>query len=110
VECPCRCGEGSQSRPRGRKRGVEKKFGAPDIVMTASTIAKEIELKDPVRKDRPPSWMQQVAQNRTRAAMATTTATLLAQAWLQGRSAQRGRAGANPVGLRPRMEAATRDS
>ncbi|APD47453.1 chaperonin GroEL [Synechococcus sp. CS-602] len=92
--------------PRGRNVVIEKKFGAPDIVNDGVTIAKEIELEDPF-ENIGAKLMQQVAtKTKDKAGDGTTTATLLAQALVQ-EGLRNVAAGANPVGLRRGMEAAT---
>src|SRR6476469_3584632 len=85
--------------PKGRNVVLEKKFGAPQIVNDGVTIAKEIELEDPIEN----SGAQLVKEVATRtndvAGDGTTTATVLAQAMTR-EGLKNVAAGANPMIVR----------
>src|SRR6476660_9996807 len=66
--------------PRGRNVVIEKKFGSPVITKDGVTVAKEIELSDPV-EDVGAKLVKEVASKTNDVAGdGTTTATVLAQA------------------------------
>ncbi len=66
--------------PRGRNIVLEKKFGAPLITKDGVTVAKEIDVKDPL-ENMGAQMVKQVASKTSDAAGdGTTTATVLAQA------------------------------
>ena len=66
--------------PRGRNAVIEKKFGAPIITKDGVTVAKEIELQDPL-ENMGAQMVREVASKTSEVAGdGTTTATLLAQA------------------------------
>src|ERR1043165_9468168 len=85
--------------PRGRNVVLEKKFGGPNITKDGVTVAKEIELKDPL-ENMGAQMVREVASNTSDVAGdGTTTATILAQCiYREGVKAVA--AGANPMALK----------
>jgi len=91
--------------PRGRNVVLEKKFGAPEIVNDGATIAKEIELSNPMENTGAQLLKEVAEKTGDVAGDGTTTACLLAQAMiLEG--LKNVTAGANPISLRRGMERA----
>jgi len=89
--------------PRGRNVVLEKKFGAPEIVNDGATIAKEIELSNPMENTGAQLLKEVAEKTADVAGDGTTTACLLAQAMiLEG--LKNVTAGTNPVNLRRGME------
>src|ERR671928_2220833 len=66
--------------PRGRNVALGKKFGAPSVTHDGVTVAKEIELPDPVENLGVQLLKQAATQTNEVAGDGTTTATVLAQA------------------------------
>lgn len=66
--------------PRGRNVIIEKKFGPPQITKDGVTVAKEIELKDPIENMGAKVLREVASQTNDYAGDGTTTATVLAQA------------------------------
>lgn len=66
--------------PRGRNVVLEKKFGSPVITKDGVTVAKEIELKDPVENMGAQMVKEVASKTSDVAGDGTTTATILAQA------------------------------
>ncbi len=85
--------------PKGRNVVLEKKFGSPTITKDGVTVAKEIELEDPV-EDLGAKMVKEVATKTSDAAGdGTTTATVLAQAiFTEGLKSVT--AGVNPMALK----------
>ena len=82
--------------PKGRNVILEKKYGSPLITNDGVTIAKEIELDDPF-ENMGASLVREVASKTNDAAGdGTTTATLLAQAFIR-EGMKNVAAGANPM-------------
>src|SRR6201996_1625963 len=85
--------------PKGRNVIIDKKFGAPAITKDGVTVAKEIELEDPIEN----MGAQMVKEVPSKAADiagdGTTTATVLAQAII-GEGLKNVAAGANPMDLK----------
>ena len=77
--------------PKGRNVVLEKKWGAPTITNDGVTIAKEIELDDPYENMGAQLAKEVATKTNDVAGDGTTTATVLAQAMVQGRPSQRGR-------------------
>ena len=69
--------------PKGRNVVLDKKYGAPLITNDGVTIAKEIELDDPVENMGAQLVKEVSAKTNDVAGDGTTTATLLAQAMIQ---------------------------
>src|SRR5258706_13407906 len=69
--------------PKGRNAGIEKKFGAPIITKDGVTVAKEIELQNPLANMG--GQMERGVASKTSdvAGESTTTATVVAQAILR---------------------------
>ncbi|MGL4500009.1 MAG: chaperonin GroEL, partial [Planktothrix sp.] len=92
--------------PKGRNVLLEKKFGAPEIVNDGITVAKEIQLSDPL-ENTGARLMQEVASKTNEVAGdGTTTAAILAQAMIR-EGLKNVAAGANPVALRRGMDKIT---
>src|SRR5271169_6035058 len=66
--------------PKGRNAVIEKKFGAPIITKDGVTVAKEIELRDPLENMGAQMVREVASQTSDVAGDGTTTATVLAQA------------------------------
>lgn len=91
--------------PKGRNVVLDKKYGAPLITNDGVTIAKEIELEDPM-ENMGASLVREVATRTNDAAGdGTTTATLLAQAIIR-EGMKNVTAGANPMVLRKGIQKA----
>ena len=76
--------------PKGRNVVLDKKFGAPTITNDGVSIAKEIELDDPFENMGAQLVKEVATKTDDIAGDGTTTATVLAQAMVSGRDAQRG--------------------
>src|SRR4026207_737189 len=91
--------------PRGRNVVLEKKFGGPNITKDGVTVAKEIELKDPLENMGAQMVREVASKTSDVAGDGTTTATILAQAiFREGVKAVA--AGANPMALKRGIEKA----
>jgi len=66
--------------PKGRNVVLEKKFGGPNITKDGVTVAKEIELKDPLENMGAQLVREVASKTSDVAGDGTTTATILAQA------------------------------
>ncbi|MBI3263785.1 MAG: chaperonin GroEL [Acidobacteria bacterium] len=91
--------------PKGRNVVLEKKFGSPTITKDGVTVAKEIDLKDPVENLGAKMVREVASKTSDVAGDGTTTATVLAQAILREGS-KNVAAGANPMGLKRGIERA----
>ncbi|OFV88893.1 MAG: chaperonin GroL [Acidobacteria bacterium RBG_16_68_9] len=91
--------------PRGRNVVLEKKFGSPTITKDGVTVAKEIDLKDPVENLGARMVREVATKTSDIAGDGTTTATVLAQAILREGS-KNVAAGANPMELKRGIERA----
>src|SRR6184192_2980417 len=91
--------------PKGRNVVIDKKFGSPTITKDGVTVAKEIDLPDPL--DNLGSRMVREVASKTSdiAGDGTTTATVLAQSIVREGS-KNVAAGANPMGLKRGIEKA----
>ncbi len=89
--------------PKGRNVVLERKFGAPEIVNDGITIAKEIELEDPLENTGAHLIREVASKTKDVAGDGTTTATVLAQAMIH-EGLKNVAAGANPVALRHGIE------
>lgn len=85
--------------PAGRNVVLEKKFGAPQIVNDGVTIAKEIELADPLENAGAQLIREVCSKTNDGAGDGTTTAAVLAQAMVR-EGLKNVAAGANPMVLR----------
>ena len=91
--------------PKGRNVVIEKKFGGPTITKDGVTVAKEIELKDPLENMGAQMVREVASKTSDIAGDGTTTATILAQAiYREGVKAVA--AGANPMALKRGIEKA----
>src|SRR5438876_5677277 len=93
--------------PKGRNAVIEKKFGAPIITKDGVTVAKEIELKDPLENMGAQMVREVASKTSDVAGDGTTTATVLAQASFR-EGAKTVAAGANPMSLKRGIEMAVR--
>jgi chaperonin GroEL len=85
--------------PKGRNVVLEKKFGGPNITKDGVTVAKEIELKDPLENMGAQMVREVASKTSDVAGDGTTTATILAQAiFREGVKAVA--SGANPMALK----------
>ncbi|MEW6058669.1 MAG: chaperonin GroEL [Actinomycetota bacterium] len=91
--------------PKGRNVVLEKKWGAPTITNDGVSIAKEIELEDPIEKVGAELVKEVAKKTDDVAGDGTTTATVLAQAMVK-EGLRNVAAGANPMGLKRGMERA----
>jgi chaperonin GroEL len=66
--------------PKGRNVVIEKKYGAPHITKDGVTVAKEIELEDPIENMGAQMVKEVASKTNDQAGDGTTTATVLAQA------------------------------
>jgi len=85
--------------PKGRNVVIGKKFGAPHVTKDGVTVAKEIELKDPVENMGAQMVKEVAAKTADIAGDGTTTATVLAQAIVTA-GLKNVAAGANPMDLK----------
>ncbi|MEP6476741.1 MAG: chaperonin GroEL, partial [Actinomycetota bacterium] len=92
--------------PKGRNVVLEKKWGAPTITNDGVSIAKEIELEDPVEKIGAELVKEVAKKTDDVAGDGTTTATVLAQAIVK-EGLRNVAAGANPMSLKRGIERAT---
>ena len=92
--------------PKGRNVVLEKKWGAPTITNDGVSIAKEIELEEPYEKIGAELVKEVAKKTDDVAGDGTTTATVLAQAMVR-EGLRNVAAGANPMGLKRGIEAAT---
>ena len=85
--------------PKGRNVVISKKFGAPQITKDGVTVAKEIELKDPIENMGAQMVKEVASKTADIAGDGTTTATVLAQAIITA-GLKNVAAGANPMDLK----------
>ena len=85
--------------PRGRNVVLEKKFGGPTITKDGVTVAKEIELKDPLENLGAQMVREVASKTSDVAGDGTTTATILAQA-IYREGVKVVTAGANPMAVK----------
>ena len=91
--------------PRGRNVVLDKSYGPPTITNDGVTIAKEIELEDPMENMGAQLVKEVATKTNDVAGDGTTTATVLAQALIR-EGLRNVAAGANPMGLKRGIEAA----
>ena len=91
--------------PKGRNVVLEKKFGGPSITKDGVTVAKEIELKDPLENMGAQMVREVASKTSDVAGDGTTTATILAQAIFR-EGVKHVAAGANPMALKRGIEKA----
>ena len=85
--------------PQGRNVVIEKKFGAPVVTKDGVTVAKEIELEDPIENMGAQMLKEVASKTADVAGDGTTTATVLAQAIIS-EGLKNVAAGANPMDLK----------
>jgi chaperonin GroEL len=90
--------------PRGRNVVLEKKFGSPTITKDGVTVAKEIELKDPLENMGAQMVKEVASKTSDVAGDGTTTATVLAQSIYQN-GLKMVAAGANPTLIKKGIDA-----
>jgi chaperonin GroEL len=91
--------------PKGRNVVIEKKFGSPTITKDGVTVAKEIDLKDPMENVGAQLVREIASKTSNVAGDGTTTATVLAQAIFR-EGVRTVAAGASPMALRRGIEKA----
>ena len=89
--------------PKGRNVVLDKKFGSPTITKDGVTVAKEIELKDPIENMGAQMLREVASKTSDVAGDGTTTATVLAQA-IYREGAKNVVAGANPMEIKRGIE------
>jgi len=85
--------------PKGRNVIIDKKFGTPTVTKDGVTVAKEIELEDPVENIGAQMVREVASKTSDVAGDGTTTATVLAQA-IYAEGLKNVTAGANPMDLK----------
>jgi chaperonin GroEL len=91
--------------PKGRNVVIEKKFGSPTITKDGVTVAKEIELRDPLENMGAQMVREVASKTSDVAGDGTTTATVLAQAIFR-EGVKTVAAGANPMAMKRGIEKA----
>src|SRR5437899_9285381 len=91
--------------PKGRNVVLDKKFGSPTITKDGVTVAKEIELKEPLENMGAQMVKEVASKTSDVAGDGTTTATVLAQAIFR-EGVKTVTAGANPMELKRGIEKA----
>ena len=94
--------------PKGRNVVIQKSFGAPQVTKDGVTVAKEIELEDPVANMGAQMVKEVASKTADIAGDGTTTATVLAQAMIQA-GLKNVTAGANPMDLKRGIDKATKE-
>src|SRR5918994_277176 len=95
--------------PRGRNVVLDRKFGAPLITKDGVTVAKEIELKEPLENMGAQMVKEVASKTSDVAGDGTTTATVLAQA-IYREGSKNVTAGANPMAIKRGIEKAVERS
>src|SRR5881296_1918307 len=85
--------------PKGRNVVIDKKFGNPTVTKDGVTVAKEIELEDPIENMGAQMVREVASKTSDVAGDGTTTATVLAQAIVR-EGMKNVTAGANPMDLK----------
>jgi chaperonin GroEL len=93
--------------PKGRNVIIDKKFGSPSITKDGVSVAKEIELKDPVENMGAQMLKEVASKTADLAGDGTTTATVLAQAIVTA-GLKNVAAGANPMDLKRGIDKAVK--
>jgi chaperonin GroEL len=93
--------------PKGRNVVIQKSFGAPVITKDGVTVAKEIELSDPIANMGAQMVKEVASKTADAAGDGTTTATVLAQAMVRA-GLKNVAAGANPMDLKRGMDKAVK--
>ena len=94
--------------PKGRNVVIGKKFGAPQVTKDGVSVAKEIELKDPIENMGAQMVKEVASKTADIAGDGTTTATVLAQAIINT-GLKNVAAGANPMDLKRGIDKAVKD-
>ena len=94
--------------PKGRNVVIGKKFGAPQVTKDGVSVAKEIELKDPIENMGAQMVKEVASKTADIAGDGTTTATVLAQAII-GAGLKNVAAGANPMDLKRGIDKAVNE-
>jgi chaperonin GroEL len=92
--------------PKGRNVVIQKSFGSPVVTKDGVSVAKEIELRDPIENMGAQMVKEVASKTADRAGDGTTTATVLAQAIVQ-EGMKYVVAGMNPMDLKRGIDAAT---
>jgi chaperonin GroEL len=93
--------------PKGRHVIIDKKFGSPAVTKDGVTVAKEIELKDPIENMGAQMLKEVASKTADIAGDGTTTATVLAQAIVTA-GIKNVAAGANPMDLKRGIDKAVK--
>jgi len=93
--------------PKGRNVVIQRSFGAPIVTKDGVTVAKEIELSDPIENMGAQMVKEVASKTNDAAGDGTTTATVLAQAMVRA-GLKNVAAGANPMDLKRGIEKAVR--
>jgi len=93
--------------PKGRNVIISKSFGAPQVTKDGVTVAKEIELSDPLENMGAQMVKEVASKTNDLAGDGTTTATVLAQAIVK-EGIKNVAAGANPMDLKRGIDAAVK--
>src|SRR4026208_2613571 len=93
--------------PKGRNVVIDKKFGAPTVTKDGVTVAKEIELADPLENMGAQMVREVASKTSDVAGDGTTPATVLAQA-IYREGSKNVTAGANPMELKRGIELAVK--
>jgi chaperonin GroEL len=93
--------------PKGRNVVIEKKFGAPGLTKDGVSVAKEIELEDPIENMGAQMVKEVASKTADIAGDGTTTATVLAQAIIS-EGLKNVAAGANPMDLKRGIDKAVK--
>ena len=94
--------------PKGRNVVIDKKFGAPTVTKDGVTVAKEIELTDPIENMGAQMVREVASKTSDVAGDGTTTATVLAQAIVR-EGLKNVTAGANPMDLKRGIDLAVQN-
>jgi chaperonin GroEL len=92
--------------PKGRNVVIQKSFGSPHVTKDGVTVAKEIELKDPVENMGAQMVKEVASKTADKAGDGTTTATVLAQAIVR-EGVKYVTAGMNPMDLKRGIDKAS---
>ena len=90
--------------PKAKNVVIERKFGSPDIVRDGSTVAKEIEIENPISNLGAKLIEQVASKTKESAGDGTTTATILTQKMVQ-EGLKNIAAGSSPIEVKRGMEA-----
>tara|TARA_R110002050_G_scaffold290260_1_gene443731 strand:+ start:62501 stop:64132 length:1632 start_codon:yes stop_codon:yes gene_type:complete len=93
--------------PKGRNVIIDRKFGSPHVTKDGVSVAKEIELKDPVENMGAQMVKEVASKTADLAGDGTTTATVLAQAMVTA-GLKNVAAGANPMDLKRGIDIAVK--